>query len=403
MLHTPVGEMPGRVALPELPGAEQWTPPLVDRVGESVRETGRLVAAGAGVAGLVGVAVARRSGARPMAQVLTGLGAAITGAAMITAGAVLGRGTDEHRAPVPPRGASAPSTRIVEREQVKAMTFNVHGGMGGLDELLASSEDLDRVAAVIRRERPDVVMLQEVDESAPRSNWTDTLAELSRRLGPDSAVGASATTSPTGRYQQVAIMTFNGFSIEDARNIVHPDPDGGGIGERLGAMVGDGRTAAATLLGRTPPADIARYSVRNTLDAMVLTPQGNHLRVLSGHYERQRPEADFQQRQAGDLAPALGAWGGATILGADFNVGSDNRRGARERRLLGAAGLHDSFLSAGIKPSDPARSSAPSGAMIDRIYHTEHARTRDAYVVRDDWSSDHRAVVSTLELIPASG
>jgi endonuclease/exonuclease/phosphatase family metal-dependent hydrolase len=53
------------------------------------------------------------------------------------------------------------------------MTYNIHVGVG-MDKKL----DLQRIADVINRERPDLVGLQEVDRGVKRTEGKDEIAEL---------------------------------------------------------------------------------------------------------------------------------------------------------------------------------------------------------------------------------
>ena len=62
--------------------------------------------------------------------------------------------------------------------RLKVMTWNIHHGCGADKRV-----DLERIAAVIKRENPDIVGLQEVDVGVPRSNSVDQVKELSRLTG----------------------------------------------------------------------------------------------------------------------------------------------------------------------------------------------------------------------------
>ncbi|MDQ3666461.1 MAG: endonuclease/exonuclease/phosphatase family protein [Acidobacteriota bacterium] len=64
------------------------------------------------------------------------------------------------------------------------MTFNIHVGVG-MDKKL----DLQRIADVIIRERPDLVGLQEVDRGVRRTEGIDEIAELARMTRMDYAFG----------------------------------------------------------------------------------------------------------------------------------------------------------------------------------------------------------------------
>ena len=65
--------------------------------------------------------------------------------------------------------------------RLRVMTYNVHGGVGGDRRL-----DLDRVAAVIAREEPDLVALQELDVGRARSGGVDQARAIAGRLGMNS-------------------------------------------------------------------------------------------------------------------------------------------------------------------------------------------------------------------------
>ena len=60
---------------------------------------------------------------------------------------------------------------------MKLMTYNIHKGIGG-----DRRYRLERVAAVIAAEGPDLVCLQEVDRNARRSHHDDQPAMLADRL-----------------------------------------------------------------------------------------------------------------------------------------------------------------------------------------------------------------------------
>ncbi len=65
--------------------------------------------------------------------------------------------------------------------RLRVMTYNVHGGVG-VDRRL----DLDRIAAVIAREAPDLVALQELDVGRARSGGVDQARAIAGRLGMNS-------------------------------------------------------------------------------------------------------------------------------------------------------------------------------------------------------------------------
>ena len=408
------GQAPTREALlPELPGATSYEPGMIDRMGEQAQSSWPLVAAGSIGGGVIGSKLLRMGGGGIFRGIVGGIAGVLGGTAISMAGLALARGMGNHREPARPDGARVAGTKVVEREQVKVMTYNVHGGMGGPNEFRSSDQELDELADVIRREQPDVLVLQEVDRFATRSGHVDVLAELDERLGADSAVGATAMTQVTGRNQDAAVMTFHGFRVSDARNIVHADPRGGGAGVRAASWLRDAKMGIGSVLGRDwSSKDDARIQTRNTIDAIVTSPKGTDIRVLSGHYEWPSPTVDHQGRQVGDVAGALDAWNGPTIWAGDFNVRANSEPGRREQRIMADAGLTDTFGDTPVREQvsmthvtqNPSERETAGGG-IDRIYASDHAKVveRARVVLEAGDASDHMPVVTRLELQPSGG
>lgn len=394
------------IALPDLPRTPTWKPPLADQVGEAVHDHSWLMLAGSGIAALGAGLLTRGLGGGLLASVGAGVLGAIGGALGVAKGSAL-LGRNDHEAPSAD-GLAKASTSVTTREQVKVMTYNLHGGMGGPKAFGCSEAELDALAEVIRRERPDVLMLQEVDQFSARSNYVDVMDELARRLGADSAVGAAPGRMATGRYQQVGVMTFNGFRIDNARNIIGTDSAGPGTWRRtLGTVTGWRKTITTGVLHRSfdEASGTAPYMPRNALDSIVVTPEGNQVRVLSGHFSSNRRNENLQEEESLPLAARLDAWDGPTLLGADFNIRSGNADGAAEATAFGRAGLVDAFTAIGMMPGDQRRASIDNDEEvvdIDRIYASGHFSVEDVHVVHEDGAtaSDHRPVVATVTLQP---
>jgi endonuclease/exonuclease/phosphatase family metal-dependent hydrolase len=401
-----------QTAMPPLPGATQWHLPFADRLGAGIIEhpwlTG-LAALGGAVGGFKLLRMVRHTIPLPL------MGGLLAGG-LVGVGAAWALGSfAAHRATTAPPGANggddrpAPSVEVHQREQLKVMTYNLHGGMGPHNDYRASDEDLDRLAEEIRRQDPDIVTLQEVDLDASRSSHRDVLAELSERLHPDSAVEAAPWIYASGRTQHVGVMTFHGNRVDNARNIIHEDPYGSGVIRRVKGFAVDARKFwyNFVLHKPTPPNDwTPSYVPRNTIDTIVHTRAGNDVRVLAGHYSGPNSRTDYQAESTIPLALRLDAWHGPTILGGDFNVRSTTEPYyQRERDALKAAGLLDTFSTEGIKADDDRRrSTINDGAPIDRIYVSDQFTSSDTHVVRgedDPPASDHHPVVTTLELAPS--
>ena len=68
---------------------------------------------------------------------------------------------------------SWPPLTVQAKKTLRVMTYNIHVGVG-MDKKL----DLQRIAEVINRERPDLVGLQEVDRNVKRTEGKDEIVEL---------------------------------------------------------------------------------------------------------------------------------------------------------------------------------------------------------------------------------
>src|SRR5688572_31306281 len=67
------------------------------------------------------------------------------------------------------------STSGAGSRTIRVMTYNIHVGIG-MDKKL----DLQRIADVINKEKPDLVGLQEVDRGVQRTQRIDEIVELSK-------------------------------------------------------------------------------------------------------------------------------------------------------------------------------------------------------------------------------
>ena len=65
---------------------------------------------------------------------------------------------------------------VFQAEEIKIMTYNICNCLG-----LDGVKDLDRTASVIKKNNPDFVMIQELDQKTVRSKGLDILQELAKR------------------------------------------------------------------------------------------------------------------------------------------------------------------------------------------------------------------------------
>lgn len=376
-------------ALPPIDGADEWRPDALDRVGSSIAHRPLVVAALAGGGATLGALLTR--GRRALLRVPL---AAAAGAAAGLLGAWTASRLLDH--PTHPTDAAPADAVVRTSEHLRVMTWNIRGGMGPTG-FGTSDSDLDRIAAAIRAHDPDIVLLQEVDHAAIRSGGDDNLRSLASRLGADDAVAVAPNRTVFGRAQNVAVLTFHGAHVEDARGLVLADPFGSGVVRRMRGSLDDARAAVD---GPALPGALHTFSPHATLDTLVRTAGGTDVRVVTGHYEAGDVDgASFQQAQLDPVADAVGAWDGPTIWGGDFNAGSGrNGYWEHERDTLGAIGLTDAFTQLEVAGDDARRRSATDGNSIDRVYASAHFAAAEAQVDRDADASDHHPVIVDYEL-----
>ena len=100
---------------------------------------------------------------------------------------------------------------------LRVMTYNIHHGEGCDHKV-----DLDRLAAIIQAERPDVVCLQEVDRHLPRTQNLDFPALLAEKLK------MPAVFDPNYKFDggEYGNATFTRLEVVSHENIHLPGPDG---------------------------------------------------------------------------------------------------------------------------------------------------------------------------------
>lgn len=107
----------------------------------------------------------------------------------------------------------------VEQTQtrVRVVSYNIHHGAGRDDKL-----DLERIAALINEQQPDIVCLQEVDRNQPRSQKLDFPALLAAQLNMQ-GVFESNYNFDGGHYGN---MTLTRFPVVAHENIPLPGSAG---------------------------------------------------------------------------------------------------------------------------------------------------------------------------------
>lgn len=101
-------------------------------------------------------------------------------------------------------------------KELRVLTWNIHHGVGADGKL-----DLERIAKVITSQRPDVVLLQEVDQKCTRSGGVDQAAELAK-LTQLKHVFGKAMDLQGGQYGQAILSRTD---LADVK--IHPLPSQG--------------------------------------------------------------------------------------------------------------------------------------------------------------------------------
>ena len=231
---------------------------------------------------------------------------------------------------------------------LRVMVWNIHHGQGTDGRV-----DLERIAEVIRKESPDVVMLQEVDRNMPRSGKTDQSSELARLLKMNSVFG-KAVGFGEGEY---GLAVLSRGRIVSGK--VHPLP--GEAGEpRIGFTV-------------------------------TLEYDGSEIAVVNTHLDH--ISAERRLRQAETVA-TLGQEREMAILGGDFND------------VPGSATLEAITPTwTMVEKVDPV-ATAPARRPTQEIDHLFVRGLRvveKARVVPETLASDHRPIVAVFDTSAADG
>jgi len=157
--------------------------------------------------------------------------------------------------------------------EIRVMSWNLHHGVGEDGKL-----DLERIAARIREQEPDLVVLQEVDNKCRRSKSVDQAAELAKLAGL-TAVFGKAMDHDGGEYGQAILSK-------------HP------LGEtKIHKLPGDGEPRIA-------------FEAEVKVGARAL-------RVVSVHLDHQQDARRLKQAEV--LVKELSATKGPLVLAGDFN------------------------------------------------------------------------------------
>lgn len=227
--------------------------------------------------------------------------------------------------------------------ELRVMSWNLHHGVGEDGKL-----DLKRIAARIREQKPDLVVLQEVDHKCRRSKSVDQTAELARLTGLAGAFG-KAMSHDGGEYGQAILSK-------------HP------LGEtKVHRLPGDGEPRIA-------------------FEAAV-TVGGKPLRLVSVHLDHQQDARRLKQAET--LAKELGASDVPLILAGDFNDVPDSP-------VMKAFG--EGWTA--VEKSEPKLTcpAANPKTEIDHVLLRGLKAVSPVTVVPEAVASDHRPLVTVVAL-----
>ncbi|MFC7405798.1 endonuclease/exonuclease/phosphatase family protein [Georgenia alba] len=303
---------------------------------------------------------------------------------------------------------------------LRVMTWNIQYGV----PLGGDEPDLERVAAVIRSEDPDVVTLNEVhqDGDGLPGGHGDQPAELAALLaqhGYRYSYYAATETIPSG----------------------HDDGSGPGCGvhspgEGTGGAATSGPDAAYTcgnmVLSKYPfptgpghpdgpehvtlptdHADPGGRDRRGMLGVTVRVPALGDVRVFVTHHSAPATQAhvEDQKAQVATVLEHIGAVDDPTLLAGDFNMRPADAAGVPTANSLlqsriADAGLIDTWTRVADSSDGvtvPGSHGRPDGdhpdRRIDYVYASPNLTVRDAHVsLVDREAADHLAVVTDLQV-----
>ena len=400
----------GDVRLPGLDGVEPVDDPFLDTVGRIVGGN-RLLVLGAGAAGLLaGAALPGGSALRRLATGTVGAGLGLVAGVAVACAADLvgGRGAPDSRSfvrDVP--GAGSTARRGEPGERLRVLDWNVRELIGPDGIARTGNDALDAIEQVVERERPDVLVLQEVAQDSVLSRGSDNLQELADRLGATDAVLVPNGLRASGKAKGQAVLTFGDARVQDARGLRHADPHGDGSWRRIRGVL----TPLEQIGIDVPDSAQPTYHPRTTADVLVTTAGGTDVRVLDVHlsgtgiHTGGTPgSTEAQERQLRPVVDTLDAWQGPTLLLGDFNVNAHGAQYAYERELLGGAGMREAFAATGGDPASETARTFPAGSArrnIDRAWSSSELSPREVRVLSDAAAragSDHLPVLVDYEL-----
>ncbi len=241
-------------------------------------------------------------------------------------------------------------------ETIRVLCYNIHYGQG-----TDGKYDVERLANVINRSRPDLVALQEVDVGVKRSGRVHQARRLAELTGM--AVRFGPTQHYEGGLFGNAVLTR--YEILDV--LIHPLP-----------------YTESTPQRSTYP--------RGAIVVTVRTSGGQRLRFISTHFQHNVPEDRVAEAKAINRLFAKDKDSTPTILCGDMNATPQ----AEPIKIL----LQE-WTGAIEEPPAPSAPATAPRSRIDYIFFRSADRFRlvSTKVIDEPVASDHRPVFAELEFL----
>lgn len=240
----------------------------------------------------------------------------------------------------------------------RILVLNMHAGRDA-----AGKSNLDEIASLIKQQKPDVVLLQEVDRGTNRSGKIDQVAELASATKFQSAFAPSLFNYDGGEYG-LAILSEQliGYHATVPLRVLPVQTRAGGSNEPRIALVA------------------------------IVDVEKDTWRAVNTHLDP-ADDGGRPQEVAGlvDAIHSQQAAGTPLLVGGDFNSTPDNA----VLEPLRTAGLHDAWTQCGSGDGFTYPADKPT-KRIDYLWMSEGMTCESAQVL-DSQISDHRPLLVTIK------
>lgn len=238
-------------------------------------------------------------------------------------------------------------------KSIRVLVYNIHAGKD-----VARSENLSRVAEIVKDSGADVVLLQEVDNRTKRSGGVDQLSRLRELTGYYGAFGR--TIDYDGGEYGIAVLSK--WPIVTMRFT------------RLPVTISDEKARAT-------------YEERGALAVRISTPAGD-VRIVDTHLDATGSDSNRIQQAATLLSVANAQRdSGYTLIGGDLN----SVPSSAVVTMLVQSGWRDLYAKCGLGGLYSFPADVPN-RRIDYLFASNDAVCRKASVLNTQ-ASDHRPVL----------